>query len=372
MSKLSLFILLISPAIILNAQTPITSSDVSNVLAPGKEWLEVSDSVGTTMNIGSASSLSQNWTAPSIDFADTITAINVSLSDSPYLSDFPEATHCQKFSDTTESVPVILYNYYKLDNDALYSLGSAYNERLVVRIGNKIVIIDTVIFSKHTTALFPLPVTFGATEQSEDTTDYGSGYISIKTLSQSVDAFGNFTFLFGTYSALRISEHTKTQNYVNGTFLNEDNQFSISWITTAGIFQVDVDTSAGTSGTVNITSASLTKFIDSPTSVNGGGTDMPSSFLLYQNYPNPFNPFTTIRYTIPTVSTGQKNQVTLKVYNVLGKAISTLVNENKPAGTYEVKFSAKRENGVDLPSGIYFYRLQAGSFVSTKKFVLLK
>ncbi len=87
-----------------------------------------------------------------------------------------------------------------------------------------------------------------------------------------------------------------------------------------------------------------------------------SNFQLSQNYPNPFNPSTVIKYQIPELSF-----VTLKVYDVLGSEILTLVNEEIPAGSYEVEF-----DGTGLPSGIYFYRLQAGNFVETKKMVLMK
>jgi hypothetical protein len=101
-----------------------------------------------------------------------------------------------------------------------------------------------------------------------------------------------------------------------------------------------------------------------------------SSFTLEQNYPNPFNPTTKIKFTIPTSplnpspyqGEGQRERlVTLKVYDVLGTEIAILVNEQKPAGTYEVEFDA-----TGLPSGIYFYRLTAGSYSATKKMLLLK
>jgi len=85
-------------------------------------------------------------------------------------------------------------------------------------------------------------------------------------------------------------------------------------------------------------------------------------YSLSNNYPNPFNPSTTISYSVPEIEF-----VTLKVYDVLGNEISILVNEEKPVGSYEVDF-----NATELPSGIYFYRLQAGSFVETKKMVLMK
>ena len=98
---------------------------------------------------------------------------------------------------------------------------------------------------------------------------------------------------------------------------------------------------------------------------------MPSVYLLSQNYPNPFNPITKIKYEIPGQSAlGGRNDnpfVTLKVYDILGREVATLVNEEKPAGTYEVEF-----DGTSLPSGVYFYQLKAGNYSETKKMVLLK
>jgi len=88
----------------------------------------------------------------------------------------------------------------------------------------------------------------------------------------------------------------------------------------------------------------------------------PLVFQLEQNYPNPFNPSTNINYQI-----SQNDFVSLKVYNVLGSEVAILVNETKPAGNYEVTFDAS-----SLSSGTYFYKLQTGSFVETKKMILMK
>ena len=105
---------------------------------------------------------------------------------------------------------------------------------------------------------------------------------------------------------------------------------------------------------------------------NGGSTvgvekeselnSLPNTYTLYQNYPNPFNPTTTITYSLPKAAF-----VTLKVFDGLGRKLTTLVNENKLPDKYEVKF-----DGTKLSSGIYYYQLSAGNFVETKKFVLLK
>jgi hypothetical protein len=91
-------------------------------------------------------------------------------------------------------------------------------------------------------------------------------------------------------------------------------------------------------------------------------TTLPTEFALEQNYPNPFNPTTTFRYSIP-----QTSKVVIKVYDILGKEVATLMDEEKSVGTYELTWNAE-----NLPSGVYFYQLKAGEFVNTKKMVLLK
>ncbi len=93
---------------------------------------------------------------------------------------------------------------------------------------------------------------------------------------------------------------------------------------------------------------------------------VPREFVLFQSYPNPFNPSARIQYYLANSA-----HVFLKVYNVLGYEVATIVNGRQEAGSYTVQFNPE-EGGLHLSSGAYFYRLQAGSFVSTKKFILLK
>ncbi|KAF0152196.1 MAG: Peptidase S8/S53 subtilisin kexin sedolisin [Ignavibacteria bacterium] len=136
---------------------------------------------------------------------------------------------------------------------------------------------------------------------------------------------------------------------------------------------------------------------DKTTSVKGSQEKTPTNFSLSQNYPNPFNPSTTISYQIAPLNlpnsprstqggAGGETSVhaTLKVYGVLGSEVAILVDEYQQAGTYNVKFNVEARHsasgGSSLPSGIYFYRLQAGNpsagsgqgFSKTKKFVLMR
>lgn len=104
------------------------------------------------------------------------------------------------------------------------------------------------------------------------------------------------------------------------------------------------------------------RIADVVTAVNEAPHQLPTEFGLHQNYPNPFNPSTTISFMIPRTAV-----VVLKVYNILGQEVATLVNERRVAGEYRVRF-----DGKILPSGVYFYRLSSEGFISTKRMQIIK
>jgi hypothetical protein len=99
-----------------------------------------------------------------------------------------------------------------------------------------------------------------------------------------------------------------------------------------------------------------------PAGIAADGGTAPAMPFLDQNYPNPFNPTTTIGYALPW-----RSRVTLSVYTALGQIVTTIVNGEEQAGYHEVRF-----DGIGLASGVYFYRLQAGSFVKTMKALILR
>lgn len=106
----------------------------------------------------------------------------------------------------------------------------------------------------------------------------------------------------------------------------------------------------------------ILKYNSSLINISNTGNYTPENFILYQNYPNPFNPVTNLEFGI-----SELGYVSLKVYDISGKEIATLVNEVKPSGNYKVSF-----NGSDLPSGVYYYKLSSGKFTATRKMILLK
>ena len=120
---------------------------------------------------------------------------------------------------------------------------------------------------------------------------------------------------------------------------------------------------AGLRDLINLASGSTTPYLASTRrTLNTSGSSLVPQYVLYQNYPNPFNPTTRVAYTLP-----ENNYVRLKIYNVLGQEVKTHVDEIQTAGYKSVSFDASA-----LPSGVYFYRLQAGGFTDTKKLLLIR
>jgi hypothetical protein len=145
--------------------------------------------------------------------------------------------------------------------------------------------------------------------------------------------------------------------YLSGTrfVLMNDGRIHMS----GGHSQTGYNTNFSPNQLTYIISPNYTKRV---TGITSQTTTRTATFTLNQNYPNPFNPSTVIRYQLPVTS-----NVNIKVYDIMGRDVATLVNEMKNAGNYEVTFNASL-----LASGVYFYRMSAGSFVSVKKLVLMK
>lgn len=128
-------------------------------------------------------------------------------------------------------------------------------------------------------------------------------------------------------------------------------------------YQLTKTTESSVSGAIYFDELRAVKKIVGTTGIKDSEKLIPNDFVLYQNYPNPFNLVTVISYQLPVSS-----NVTLKVYDILGKEVATLVDEYKAAGRYEAEFSTTGESA----SAVYFYQLKAEDFIQTKKMILLK
>lgn len=194
----------------------------------------------------------------------------------------------------------------------------------------------------------------------ERDSSYGGGIISGKIISSSDSNFANTILYAQSVSNGKIYTHN---------FVNEDGNYRITGLPFGNYKVIGqlIDYENAVSTVVNITPQN---FYASDINIEFKTTDLnepqylPSDFELYQNYPNPFNPATKIKYSIPA---GKQHSVSLQVFDILGREITKLVNENKPGGAYEIEFDASV-----LPSGIYFYQLISNNFIQTKKMVLLK
>ncbi|MBX2990891.1 MAG: T9SS type A sorting domain-containing protein [Bacteroidetes bacterium] len=180
--------------------------------------------------------------------------------------------------------------------------------------------------------------------------------VTSHSVTQTVDAFGTITLpgSFGTHQALRIRQDDRTPSgrRVSYEFIAQNG---------ASVNVVAADTLQPGSGTINISPSSTTWSGALPTDVRVSN-EVPSEFALRQNYPNPFNPSTTIEYQVAAAEF-----VSLKVYNLLGQEVATLVNELKQPGTYRTSWNADGE-----PSGTYFYRMNGGSFNATGRMIVVK
>ncbi len=150
--------------------------------------------------------------------------------------------------------------------------------------------------------------------------------------------------------------------YSGGLYLTEDNGKHFQKIYSGEVTKIWSDNKIPATMYFN-SDKGLLSFTDTfVVGISNRPKTIENKFHLYQNYPNPFNPLTKITYSIPANS-----HVTLKIYNILGKEIATLVNKQQVAGNHHVTF-----NAYGLPSGIYFYKLTAGSFTDVKKMILMK
>ena len=191
--------------------------------------------------------------------------------------------------------------------------------------------------------------------------NYYSGFLPIRDLAMSAtEQFSIISPVSGSLNQYSDSYPFFEEGFAAVYF--EEDDFSSYYHTTDDIIShynmdycAEVIKSAG---------ATLLKYMfqNTPTEIDEDVITQPVSINLYQNYPNPFNPSTKIRYEIP-----ERSSVTIKVYDVLGNEVYTLVREEKLVGNYKIEF-----DGANLPSGVYFYQIKAGNYVETKKMVLMK
>ena len=190
-----------------------------------------------------------------------------------------------------------------------------------------------------------------------------SGYVYLNIAPPANMIVGSFPFLNGSVLYLK-----KDTSFVKFAISNDQQQYSLAGLA-PGTYSLTVqrlgyetETRQITLGTVNQDTVNFYLDTLNVIGIVNINTNVPDNFSLGQNFPNPFNPQTKIKFAVKSASFAE-----LKIFDILGREVKTLVNENLMPGEYEVSF-----NAANLPSGVYFYRLNAEGFSETKKMVLIK
>lgn len=354
----ALFVLLVTilAAALSVSQITVTAATVATRLAVGNSLMNRADTLTSTANIGTPGTSANVWNFGLLGTHRVDTLQSVAVAGTPYIGLFPGATHALRTRQTLQGITGIVFQYLKLGT-SLLNPGNA---------GDGPTILGPAVLKTSNTPndiFYQLPMTLGTSwtstyVESLLVTISGFPFINQTTnynVTHLVDAFGTLTLpgSFGTHQVLRIRNDSRT---ATGRTIS----YQFIALNGASVQFTAADTLQPNTGIINI-SPSTSWSGPVATDVRFSG-DIPANFRLMQNYPNPFNPSTTIQYQVASAGF-----VAIKVYNLLGQEVSALVNEVQQPGTYTLKWNAE---GVS--SGIYFYRMQSGTFVSSKRMLVVK
>ena len=344
MKKLFLFLLISCTSF---AQITITNTDFSNVFSPGNSST-INEFIANTFNIGSAGG-GNSWDFSGLQSSTTFDLMCVDPTTTPYANDFPGANLGTYSHTTYQGEEGDIWSYLQV-NGNFSNMGEA-----ITIVSHP----DTVLENRDSPASIQaqLPMTFNTSwSQTYTRTFYLNGtplFPTTVSINIVVDAYGTMTLPGGaTVEALRIRESTTE----NGT-----TSVDYSFVAKNGANVTAYATSSNppSSGIIDISDYDWNLPFTADVEQLSG---LPSDFSISQNYPNPFNPTTKIEYSIP-----QESFVQLKVYDVLGNEVATVVNQEQNAGTYRADFNAEK-----LASGFYIAKLQAGNSTKSIKMTLLR
>jgi len=330
------------------AQITITSGDVANMFAVGNSATIHEDTLQSSIDIGSPGG-GNNWDFTNLQSNLMLTLESIDPATSPYINDFPTANICNYSSSTLGGNLSEIWTYSKL-NGQFDVLGNAIESSALPGFITQIKYDPYRRQYEH-----PLTIISQWSHSYTQTilingTPLNSSNVSISTV---VDAYGTMTIPGGaSYEALRIREELTIvgMTTVNYSFLSKQG---------AQVNVNAIDANPPNSGSIAVDG---TTYYDGLTTSVEQISGLPNDYSLSQNYPNPFNPTTNIEYSIPEASF-----VELKVYDVLGNEVATLVNEQQSAGVYRADFT-----GDGFASGLYIARITAGNFTNTIKMTLMK
>jgi hypothetical protein len=336
----------------LNAYSQLTLTSTYNPVIGDVEKYFLCDTVGV---IQGDSGTNKTWNFSNLIVTDSSTNNYVNPVGTPYDSLFT----LSNVASSTVSEGTMIYNYYKTSVNQDEFMGYAYQ--------------DFQEILSNTEIMMSYPFTYNSS-YFDNVSGAGSltGYLFNLngTISNRGDATGTISLPFGTYpNALRVKTLTTETDSVP-MFNLVYNFLSVGYSWYVGslkfpVFSIYYNTTVQNGDTTY--DKQVYYCHSQPIGIKQIGKNVPTSFELYQNFPNPFNPTTKIRFTIPSAGAYGNIPFRLVIYDVLGREVTTLVNEQLKPGSYEVEWNAS-----NYPSGVYFYKLMAGDFSDTKRMVLIK
>ena len=351
-SALFALVLLAAAYMPARGQITITATDVGTQIAAGHALVTHQDTLLTMANIGSPGSTSWNFSSLNSHVLTTLTS--VAPGSTPFGAQFTGATHAFWTTATFSGITGTVYEYLTLGTN-LTDLGNMAQALVSPGITAEL----------HTTnspadLVYALPFTLNSSWASPFTATQvisfnGQVFSSTPTTHNAVflvDAFGPLTIPGGgTYNALRIRKQDSVTVKTVSYQIIAQNGASVQFVAS--------DPASPNTGTIAVHSVTWTGPISTDVQTTPG---IPDGFSLQQNYPNPFNPSTTIGYEVLTAS-----RVRIVVDDVLGREVALLVDREQPAGKYAVTW-----DGKGMASGVYYYRMEAGTFRQTKAMLLMR
>ena len=329
------------------AQITVTEAQFQTIFTPGQShYYYHADSTVTSVNIGKKGG-PNIYDFTGVGFQPMSVSHNYQVSSIPVLAArYPaNAITFGNAPDSIENNPVFLFG-----NDTLFGVGKVSLIPQYRFIHNQPYKITAVV-----------PVTYGGNSYHYTSTHFDTTYSLTGGIDSAITYTATDTVTVDGYGTLKIPGHQLQclRLKMNHGFFGDKKEFV--YLTTGGVVVgVKVSSTQPDSGAVQPMDVMV---LLASTVVGVNETPfVPRGFSLSQNYPNPFNPTTVISYQLSALS-----YVTLKVYDVLGREVATLVNEQKDAGEYKVIFDAST-----YPSGVYFYRITTGNYSSVKKMLMIK
>lgn len=326
---------------------------------------EMETSGGVTVDVGMASSMAQTWDFGSVVINNPLTNSLQWLepSGTPFSGDFPGANLSLKIHGVFEGLEADLFSYFDVQDEAFVNLGTGASLGVITRI------------DRDEDRFGVLPLEFGKTWDDTTVTQTTITGISTTTDSviahSSVDAWGTVALGGGNFECLRVCTKDTTWSETSGLGASKDTTSKISyvWVSKSDLMVVNLE-SEDNETDPNFTDAGLfIRLTASPsTSVDEPNDDiLPTTFDLSQNYPNPFNPETNIRFSI-----GKAGHIEVAVFDLQGKLVKTLIDEEMSVGQHAVSWDGTDALGQKVASGRYIYRLNADSQVKSKMMILVK